>query len=132
MRRKSVLAAVLLITLAGCSGGGTVPCGDPAEITKEMARVETAVSGTLPLFTHQGKFSRHVALSELDDRGYMVDPESRRLIAVPIKNDKNETFALQEFKYEFADCGTDWVKKPGDEAVDAVLETVYQTLMLLE
>lgn len=47
----------------------------------------------------------------------MVEPESRRLLAVPIKNDKGETFALQEFKYEFADCRS---KGPGDVAANVV------------
>ena len=126
MRSLIVLAIVPVIALMGCAA--EVPCNDPVEkpakITVEMARAFAEDGEALPLFTRDGQFVRQVSQSELDHRGYMVTPGTRRLLAVPIKNSKGQIFALRESEYGSADC-RQGSAGPGEAAIGLALSLIH-------
>jgi hypothetical protein len=102
--RLSILSQIFGILAVGLVAGCMSPAG-PVEITEEVAKAASAGKDTLPCFTQDGSFARHVNLSELNEHGYMVYPARQIVGAIPITNHRDEVIALQD--YHGSQCMTE-------------------------
>ena len=117
MRRLLLMMAYA--SLLGCAASveDDVDCETPAEITETAASSVHTLEGSIPLFSFDGQLSRRVALAELESNGSLVEAETGRVLASPLRNNANEIFAMREIE-----CNREEERSAGETVVGFALE----------